>query len=225
MEPTVESSNTTYEDHVAETILLSQRLPVGSYWKDDKFVYKINQIVLGDGIASAACTKITTKSRDPLYSYGIFESSAFVHDIDKLTEIDFDEYDKAQNQIVSMIWDKNNELFQKQCLLKMPTETPFEDFDTLHDEIIELDGYQYFFYEPLLNNMTCFRLMRVDMNTYDGASTEYDGWHFFMNDRELLGIGPKSSHNNFGDVINRHRIFPITEFQFKHLSEFIENKP
>ena len=67
----VSQSSATYEDAVAELVMLSQQLPVGSYWKDDRYMYKINLIKLS-GIALAECTRITIVRPDDVeYSYHI----------------------------------------------------------------------------------------------------------------------------------------------------------
>lgn len=216
----------TNEDRVAETVLLAQQLPVGTYWKDDKYVYQINNIKLGS-IASAECTRVSNVSAGSLYDYSINENiHIFVRGIANLIQIELDEYNDAVAKIARMVHEKNTELFNRQCLLSMPTDTPFEDFETLHDEIIELDGFQYFFYKPLRDDSkTCFRVMRIDMNTYDGASTLHDGWHFYMDDNHILAKGPGGKQNTFGEITGRHKVYPITEYQFNGLVEFIEAKP
>jgi len=230
----VSQSSATYEDAVAELVMLSQQLPVGSYWKDDRYMYKINLIKLS-GIALAECTRITIVRPDDVeYSYHINNKILlFVSNIPTLMKSDYDEYADAEQAVRNIYIAKNTEMFQKQCLLKTPTDVPFTSFEVLHDEIIELRGNQHFLYEPTVN---CIRVMRINMDTYNGSDTLHDEWHFFLEYKDdnihVLSISPtyntspmKRTQNTFGEIVNRHNIFPITEYQFTELVKFIENNP
>lgn len=216
----------TYEDKVAETILLAQRLPVGSYWRDDTHIYKVNRLELAD-IASAKCTKITLpgfKSPVCTYDYMIQEYTMFISDIPHLIEADESDFTGAIENIGKMYDAKNNELFQKQCLMVTPTDTPFTEFDILHDEIIELQGKQYFFYEPAPN---CFRIFAIDMQEYNGKDTKIKDWHFYMNsdDSGTQILSVQRDDISLVVIVSTNRVFPITEFQFEMLREFIDNNP
>ena len=216
----------TYDDIVAETVLLAQRLPVGNYWKDDTYIYKVSRLELTD-IASAKCTRITqpgTTSTICNYDYMIQETTLFVSSIPHLSRSTEQDYTNAITNIGKMYEVKNNELFQKQCLLSMPTDIPFTEFDVLHDEIIELQGMQYFFYEPTSN---CFRIFAINMQDYDGKDTKIIDWHFYMNsdDKGTQILSVQRADISLLNIVSSNKVFPITEFQFEGLREFIDNNP
>lgn len=226
MEETTQQA-VTYSDKMAQLVLLSQQLPVGSYWKDDSYIYKIKRLELGE-VVLAVTARITMSVGDPqsnsLYDYQIQESPLFITNIPSLSRSTDEQYKNAITDIGKIYELKNNELFQKQCLLNTPTDIPFDDFDTLHDEIIQLQGDQYFFYEPTAH---CFRVFKIDMRTYNGGDTLLNDWHFYMdsNDVGTHILAAKRDGIQLSNILGDNKLYPITEFQFKGLVEFIENKP
>jgi hypothetical protein len=200
-------------------------MPPGTYWRTENSYHRVDSIEVTDRVR-VRTTGVFEDDVPKFYNHRIldqaFDQTALLDS--GLVQSDVSEWVDAWKRHEDFFNAKHLEMFDKQCLLSNITDTPFDDFDALNDEIIlRTTDVLYFMYKP---NSFCFCIFPLDMSKYAGKDTfVYEMCLHVEKGNDLSILNASDRTTLLTHIVRDQPIYPITKYQFNELTKLIINKP